>query len=58
VQTGDEVLDYRVAVAFYAGAWQFVQGGGDHAFHHFVTQIPVILRFAGVDPAVAERRRA
>jgi predicted esterase YcpF (UPF0227 family) len=58
VQTGDEVLDYRVAVAFYAGAWQFVQGGGDHAFQGFVAQIPVILRFAGVAPAAVERLRA
>ena len=58
VQTGDEVLDYRVAVAFYAGAWQFVRGGGDHAFHDFAAQLPVILRFAGVDPAAVERQRA
>jgi hypothetical protein len=55
-QTGDEVLDYRVAVAFYAGAWQLVQGGGDHAFQDFAAQIPVILRFAGVDPAAVEQR--
>jgi len=53
-QTGDEVLDYRVAVAFYAGAWQFVQGGGDHAFRDFAAQIPAILRFAGVDAAAVE----
>jgi len=53
-QTGDEVLDYRVAVAFYAGAWQFVQGGGDHAFRDFAAQIPAILRFAGVDAAGVE----
>ena len=58
VQTGDEVLDYRVAVAFFAGAWQLVQGGGDHTFHDFAVQIPVILRFAGVDPAAVERQRA
>ena len=57
VQTGDEVLDYRVAVAFYAGAWQFVRGGGDHAFHDFAAQLPVILRFAGVGPAAVERQR-
>jgi predicted esterase YcpF (UPF0227 family) len=47
-QAGDEVLDYRVAVRFYAGAWQFVQGGGDHGFHDFEPQIPAVLRFAGV----------
>jgi hypothetical protein len=48
VQSGDEVLDYREAVAFYGGAWQYVQGGGDHAFQGFEAQIPVILKFAGV----------
>lgn len=46
VQTGDEVLDWREAVVFYGGAWQFVQGGGDHAFQQFDAQIPAILRFA------------
>ena len=46
VQTGDEILDWGEAVAFYAGAWQSVQGGGDHAFQEFVKQVPAILRFA------------
>ena len=46
VQSGDEVLDWREAVAHYAGAFQFVQGGGDHAFQGFDAQIPAILRFA------------
>jgi len=41
-------LDWREAVAFYGGAWQSVQGGGDHAFQHFETQIAPILRFSGV----------
>jgi predicted esterase YcpF (UPF0227 family) len=48
VETGDEVLDYRVAVDYYAGAWQYVRGGGDHAFSDYPAQIPAILRFAGV----------
>jgi predicted esterase YcpF (UPF0227 family) len=48
VQSGDELLDWQDAVAFYGGAWQSVQGGGDHAFQHFETQIAPILRFAGV----------
>src|SRR5204863_6144188 len=52
VQTGDEVLDYRQAVGFYAGAWQFVQGGGDHAFTGFERQIPAILAFGGVRQSV------
>ncbi len=51
VQTGDEVLDWREAVAFYARAYQFVQGGGDHGFQDFSAQIPPLLRFAGVDRA-------
>ena len=49
VETGDEVLDYRLAVAFYGGAWQYVRGGGDHSFQDFAAQVPAILRFAGVD---------
>ncbi len=48
VQAGDELLDWRHAVAFYAGAWQFVEGGGDHAYSSFELQIPAVLRFAGV----------
>ena len=50
VQTGDEVLDYREAIAFYGGAFQYVQGGGDHAFQRFDEQIPAILRFADIAP--------
>ena len=48
VQSGDEVLDYRRAVEFYGGAWQYVQGGGDHSFAGFDAQIPSILRFSGI----------
>jgi uncharacterized protein len=48
VQSGDELLDWREAVIFYAGAWQFVEGGGDHAFSSFPSQIPAVLRFAGI----------
>ena len=49
VETGDEVLDYREAVAFYGGAYQYVRGGGDHTFTAFEAQIPAILRFVGTD---------
>ncbi|MGE5090347.1 MAG: YqiA/YcfP family alpha/beta fold hydrolase [Candidatus Levyibacteriota bacterium] len=48
VQTGDEVLDWRQAIDFYAGGWQSVQGGGDHAFSGFEAQIPAILRFCAL----------
>jgi predicted esterase YcpF (UPF0227 family) len=47
VQTGDELLDWRDAATYCAGGWQFVQGGGDHAFQDFPAVIPSILRFAG-----------
>lgn len=49
VQTGDEVLDFRQAVAYYAGAYQLVEGGGDHAFVGFERQLGAILRFAGIE---------
>ena len=48
VQAGDEVLDYRQAVAFYAGAWQSVEGGGNHGFADFDGHISLVFRFAGV----------
>jgi predicted esterase YcpF (UPF0227 family) len=48
VRTGDEVLDWHEAVAFYAGAWQYVAGGGDHSWADFAPEIPAVLRFAGV----------
>ena len=35
LQQGDEVLDYKEAVAFYAGAQQVVEPGGDHSFIGF-----------------------
>jgi len=48
VRTGDEILDWREAVAFYGGAWQYAAGGGDHGWADFAGEIPAILRFAGV----------
>jgi predicted esterase YcpF (UPF0227 family) len=48
VETGDEVLDYRVAVARYAGGRQEVIQGGDHSLQSFVKHIPTILDFAGL----------
>jgi predicted esterase YcpF (UPF0227 family) len=47
VRSGDEVLDWREAVAYYAGAWQYVAGGGDHGWSDFEDEIPSVLRFAG-----------
>lgn len=48
VETGDEVLDYRQAVARYAGAEQVVIEGGDHSLQSFQQHLPRILAFAGL----------
>lgn len=48
VETGDELLDYRQAVARYAGAQQIVVQGGDHSLRSFREHLPAILRFAGL----------
>jgi uncharacterized protein len=45
VQTRDEVLDYRDAVAYYAGATQIVEDGGDHGFAGFERHLQTILDF-------------
>ena len=46
VRTGDEVLDWRAAAAFYAGAFQYVAGGGDHGWEDFGAEAASVLRFA------------
>jgi len=48
VETGDEVLDYRQAVAKYAGARQTVIEGGDHSFTRWDDHLDTILEFAGL----------
>lgn len=45
LETGDEVLDYREAVAAYPGARQVVLEGGDHGFTRFTEFLPDILAF-------------
>ncbi|MHB1083244.1 MAG: YqiA/YcfP family alpha/beta fold hydrolase [Thiobacillus sp.] len=44
-QTGDEVLDYRDAVAYYAGATHIIEAGGDHGFAGFERHFQTILDF-------------
>ncbi len=48
VETGDEVLDYRQALARYAGAEQIVTQGGDHSLASFPQHLPRILEFCGL----------
>jgi hypothetical protein len=48
LETGDEVLDYRIAVRKYLGAKQLVVQGGDHGFASFAEHVPSILDFAGM----------
>lgn len=45
VQTGDEVLDYRDAVSYYAGANHCVEIGGNHGFTGFERHFSTILDF-------------
>jgi uncharacterized protein len=45
VETGDEVLDYREAVARYHGCRQIVIEGGDHGFSDFGLYLDTVLEF-------------
>jgi predicted esterase YcpF (UPF0227 family) len=47
-ETGDEVLDYRKAVARYAGCRQLIVEGGDHSFTRFPEFLPQIIEFCGL----------
>lgn len=49
VETGDETLDYREAVARYAGARQTVLEGGDHGFSRWSEYLDGVLEFAGME---------
>ena len=44
-QTGDEVLNYHDAVAYYAGARHIIEDGGDHGFAGFERHFQTILDF-------------
>ncbi|HQY45442.1 MAG TPA: YqiA/YcfP family alpha/beta fold hydrolase [Usitatibacteraceae bacterium] len=58
VETGDEVLDYREAVSYYAGAFQSVVQGGDHALSSFAEFVPDIVAWALEDGPPAGRATA
>ena len=46
--TGDEVLDYRAAVARYRGCRQIVIEDGDHGLSDFAAHADAVLEFCGV----------
>ena len=56
MRSGDELLDWRDAVQRYAGAWEYVLGGGDHGWEDIDSEIPSMLRFAGVAEAGDSRQ--
>ena len=47
-ETGDAVLDYRQATAFYKGCRQNIIDGGDHGFTKFPDFVPQLIEFAGL----------
>ncbi len=47
-QTGDEVFDWRHAVAYYSFCRQTVEVGGNHAFTHFERYFMPIVNFLGL----------
>ena len=48
VEQGDEVLDWRRAVARYAGCVQRVFPNGDHSFTRFGEMLPQLFEFCGL----------
>ena len=44
-QTGDETLDYHLAVERYKGCHQTIERGGDHSFQKFEDFIPQTINF-------------
>ena len=44
--TGDELLDWRIAVDHFAGCRQIIVQGGDHGFAEFERYLDIVLEFA------------
>ena len=48
MRSGDELLDWREAVSRYAGARQYIFGGGNHGWEDIDDEIPSVLHFGEV----------
>jgi|SRR5262245_5453433 len=46
--TGDEVLDYRLALDHYRGCRAILVEGGDHGLSTFADQVDTVLEFCGI----------
>ena len=49
VQTGDETLDYKLAVEKYSASKQLIEEGGDHSFQNFERHIESAIDFLSSD---------
>ena len=49
LQSGDEVLDYKLAIEKYAAVPSIVEEGGSHAFMGFDRHLETVLAFCGVN---------
>ena len=49
LQTGDEVLDYKLAIEKYAAVPSIVEEGGSHGFMGFNRHLETVLAFCGIN---------
>lgn len=52
LQTGDEILDYRLAQQKYLECPSIIEQGGDHGFSGFEEHIETVLTFCGIESII------